>query len=108
MLRGLLLSPSFRSIFVGYRTDSMDVAGLPNASSRTGAPSERGAASARTGRTRRRLKVELDRSRAGRRNLLLVSLPANDFDVLAPHLKDIELEQGAVLQEQGERIEQVY
>ena len=28
--------------------------------------------------------------------------------MLAPHLKDIVLEQGAVLQEQGERIEQVY
>ena len=52
--------------------------------------------------------MELDRSRAGRRNLLLASLPAKDFAVLAPHLKDIELEQGAVLQEQGERIEQVY
>jgi CRP-like cAMP-binding protein len=52
--------------------------------------------------------VELDRSRAGRRNLLLASLSAKDFAVLAPHLKDIELEQGAVLQEQGERIEQVY
>jgi CRP-like cAMP-binding protein len=52
--------------------------------------------------------VELDRSRAGRRNLLLASLPAKDFALLAPHLKDFKLEQGAVLQEQGERIEQVY
>jgi hypothetical protein len=46
--------------------------------------------------------VELDRSRASRRNLLLASLPAKDLALLAPHLKDIELEQGAVLQEQGE------
>jgi CRP-like cAMP-binding protein len=52
--------------------------------------------------------VELDRSRAGRRNLLLALLPAKDLALLAPHLKDIVLEQGAVLQEQGERIEQVY
>jgi CRP-like cAMP-binding protein len=52
--------------------------------------------------------VELDPSRAGRRNLLLASLPAKDFALLAPHLKDIVLEQGTVLQEQGERIEQVY
>jgi CRP-like cAMP-binding protein len=52
--------------------------------------------------------VEVDRSRTGRRNLLLASLPAKDFALLAPHLKDIELEQGAVLLEQGERIEQVY
>ena len=52
--------------------------------------------------------MELDRSRTGRRNLLLASLPATDFALLAPHLKDIVLEQGAVLQEQGERIDQVY
>ena len=48
--------------------------------------------------------MELDRSR----NLLLASLPAKDFALLAPHLKDIVLEQGVVLQEQGERIDQVY
>ena len=40
--------------------------------------------------------------------MLLASLPAKDFALLAPHLKDIVLEQGAVLQEQGERIDQVY
>ena len=52
--------------------------------------------------------MELDRSRTSRRNLLLASLPAKDFALLAPQLKDIVLEQGAVLQEQGERIDQVY
>ena len=52
--------------------------------------------------------MELDRSLTGRRNLLLASLPAKDFALLAPQLKDIVLEQGAVLQEQGERIDQVY
>jgi CRP-like cAMP-binding protein len=52
--------------------------------------------------------VERDRSRAGRRNLLLASLPAKDLALLTPHLKDVVLEQGRVLQEQGERIEQVY
>ena len=52
--------------------------------------------------------MELDRSRTGRRNLLLASLPAEDFALLAPQLKDIVLEQGTVLQEQGERIDQVY
>src|SRR5438132_868723 len=51
------------------------------------------------------MRVELDRSRTGRRNLLLASLPAKDFALLAPQLKDIVLEQGAVLQEQGERLE---
>jgi CRP-like cAMP-binding protein len=53
-------------------------------------------------------RVELDRSGVGRRNLLLASLPAKDFALLVPHLKDVVLEQGAVLQEQGERIDQVY
>jgi CRP-like cAMP-binding protein len=38
----------------------------------------------------------------------LASLPAKDFALLAPQIKDIVLEQGAVLQEQGERIDQVY
>ena len=52
--------------------------------------------------------MELDRSGAGRRNLLLGSLPAKDFALLVPHLKDVVLEQGLVLQEQGERIDQVY
>jgi CRP-like cAMP-binding protein len=52
--------------------------------------------------------VELDRSRASRRNLLLASLPAKDIGLLAPYLKDVVLEQGVVLQEQGERIDQVY
>ena len=51
--------------------------------------------------------MELDRSGAGRRNLLLASLPAKDFALLEPHLKDIVLER-SVRQEQGERIYQVY
>lgn len=51
--------------------------------------------------------MELDRLGAGRRNLFLASLPAKDFALLEPHLKDIVLER-SVLQEQGERIYQVY
>jgi hypothetical protein len=47
--------------------------------------------------------VKLDRLGAGRRNLLLASLPAKDFALLEPHLKDVVLER-SVLQEQGERI----
>jgi CRP-like cAMP-binding protein len=50
----------------------------------------------------------MDRSRAHRRNLLLAALPPKDFSLLAPHLRDAPLEQGAILQEQGERIDQVY
>jgi len=52
--------------------------------------------------------VQLDRSHTGRRNLLLAGLPPGDFASLAPYLKEIVLEQGVVLQEQGEPIEQVY
>ena len=42
------------------------------------------------------------------RNRLLGKLPAADFALLAPHLKLVSLEHGAVLQEAGEPIEQVY
>jgi CRP-like cAMP-binding protein len=52
--------------------------------------------------------VQLDRSPIGRRNLLLAGLPAADLALLAPQLKDVVLEQGTVLQEQGEPIDQVY
>jgi CRP-like cAMP-binding protein len=52
--------------------------------------------------------MQLERSHARRRNLLLAALPARDFSLLAPHLRDVSLEQGTVLQEQGERIDQVY
>jgi CRP-like cAMP-binding protein len=52
--------------------------------------------------------VQLDRSRAGRRNLLLAALPDKDLALLARHLKEIPLVQGAVLQEQGDRVDQVY
>lgn len=52
--------------------------------------------------------MQLDRSHTGRRNLLLAGLPAGDFALLAPHLKEVVLEQGAVLQEQGDLVDQVY
>jgi hypothetical protein len=44
---------------------------------------------------------------AGRRNLRLALLPAKDFALLEPYLKDIVLER-SVRQKQGERIYQVY
>ncbi len=52
--------------------------------------------------------MQLDRFQMSKRNLLLAALPAQDFALLAPHLKDVVLEQGAILQEQGDRIDQVY
>jgi len=42
------------------------------------------------------------------RNRLLASLTASDYALLHPHLKEVILEQGAVLQDQGERIQYVY
>jgi CRP-like cAMP-binding protein len=50
----------------------------------------------------------MDRSPVRRRNLLLAALPPKGLSLLAPHLRDAPLEQGAILQEQGERIDQVY
>ena len=41
-------------------------------------------------------------------NRLLAALPAADFDLLAPHLRKVSLEQDAVLVRSGDRIEQVY
>jgi CRP-like cAMP-binding protein len=52
--------------------------------------------------------VQLDRFQTSKRNLLLAALPVADYALLAPHLKEVALEQGAILQEQGEPIEQVY
>src|SRR5207248_1342422 len=44
----------------------------------------------------------------GRRNLLLAALPAGDLALLTPHLKPIVLEQGTLLHEQGEAVDEVY
>jgi CRP-like cAMP-binding protein len=52
--------------------------------------------------------VPMDRARSDLRNRLLQALPPADRALLNPHLKDLRLEQGAVLQEQGEPVEQVY
>ena len=52
--------------------------------------------------------MQLDRPRTSKRNLLLAALPAKDFALLAAHLKEVALEQGTILQEQGEHIDQVY
>jgi len=41
-------------------------------------------------------------------NRLLVSLPAQDFALVAPHLATVELERGRVLYEPGDRIDAVY
>jgi len=42
------------------------------------------------------------------RNRLLAALPPPDFALLAPHLEDVNFDQGVVLQEAGAGIEQVY
>jgi CRP-like cAMP-binding protein len=55
-----------------------------------------------------RAQVQLDRFQMSKRNLLLAALPAADYALLTPHLEEVVLEQGAILQEQGERINEVY
>ena len=55
-----------------------------------------------------RATVQLDRSHTIRRNLLMAALPDRDMSLLTPYLKDVPIEQGVVLQEQGEHIDQVY
>jgi CRP-like cAMP-binding protein len=50
----------------------------------------------------------LDRIYSSRRNRLLAALDAADLGLLTPHLKDVILESGAVLQEQGEPILDIY
>src|SRR5262245_58058348 len=76
----------------------------------TGASEERAALDAASGSqpTVKGAAVALDRTHSGRRNRLLAALPPADLALLMPHLKDVVLEQGVVLQEQGERVDQVY
>jgi CRP-like cAMP-binding protein len=73
-----------------------------------GASSERCAICGTGSDDEKGLRVELDRSHRSRRNLLLAALAPKDLSLLTPHLKDVPLVQGMVLQEQGERIEQIY
>src|SRR5262252_6993138 len=42
------------------------------------------------------------------RNRLLAALPAADFALLAPHLVEVTLDSGTLLQEQGQPIKRVY
>lgn len=43
-----------------------------------------------------------------KRNRLLAALRPAEIALLQPHLKELQLEQGIILQEQGERIDRVY
>ena len=45
---------------------------------------------------------------SGRRNRLLAALTAADHSLLAPHLKELSLELGLLLQEGGEPVEHIY
>ena len=44
----------------------------------------------------------------GHFNRFLASLPPHDFSLLAPHLRPLALERGAMLHDVGEQIEHVY
>jgi CRP-like cAMP-binding protein len=48
------------------------------------------------------------KTRAELRNHLLSSLPAAEYALLEPHLREMPLKQGAILAEQGENIEHVH
>jgi CRP-like cAMP-binding protein len=52
--------------------------------------------------------MESQRYGANGRNRLLGALGVADFSLLAPHLRDVSLAQGEVLQEPGEPFTQVY
>jgi CRP-like cAMP-binding protein len=52
--------------------------------------------------------VDLERTRISKPNLLLAALPSQDFGLLKPHLREVVLAQGMILQEQGESIDHVY
>lgn len=49
-----------------------------------------------------------DRPPSAKQNLLLAALSPAELVLLTPHLKEVELAQGTVLQEQGERVEHAY
>src|SRR5260370_19480716 len=44
----------------------------------------------------------------GRSNRFLATLPPHDFALLAPHLRTVTLERGAMLHDAAEEIERVY
>src|SRR6266850_5019314 len=54
------------------------------------------------------IAVDLERTRISKPNLLLAALPSQDFGLLKPHLREVVLAQGMILQEQGESIDHVY
>ncbi len=56
----------------------------------------------------RRAAMKLDRVGVARRNQLLQCLAPADFDLLAPHLKDVSLHQGDILAEPAALVENVY
>ncbi len=101
-----------RGAFVGNRTDETTPGALlmgdrlPIGASYGGADSV--TAAGWTPPVEKGVAVQLDHFDPRRRNRLLAALPAADFSLLAPHLKEVPLEQGAVLQEQGELTEEVY
>jgi CRP-like cAMP-binding protein len=79
---------------------------LPESASPKGADPDTAAGWSRP--TAKGAAVPLDRPLSSRRNRLLAALPPADLSLLKLHLKDVVLEQGVVLQEHGERIDQVY
>jgi CRP-like cAMP-binding protein len=53
-------------------------------------------------------ELQLDRTHLTKVNRLLTTLPVDDLALLTPFLKEVVLDQGVVLQEPGDEIEDVY
>src|SRR5258706_9430306 len=58
--------------------------------------------------TRRRGACMVTRAEFQGENHLLAALSASDYSLLSPHLKEVRIEQGSVLQDHGERIQYVH
>ena len=81
--------------------------GLPRAASRSALPTPCGKSARPTGRD---IVVRIQVSRVGLPldNKLLASLPRGDFDRLLPHVSTISLQQGSVVIEAGDEVDQIY
>jgi CRP-like cAMP-binding protein len=52
--------------------------------------------------------MKADQVKSNGQNRLLAALQSHDFAMLSPHLKDLHFNQGVLLQEAGDPIEQIY
>jgi CRP-like cAMP-binding protein len=110
-LKRLQFEPRGIGSYDGYRTDKTPCLSLYRAFPRTAlserSPNPCGKSARPTGQD---IAVHVTVSKAGLPldNKLLASLPRNDFDRLLPHLSTTSLQQGTVLIEAGDEVDQIY